>query len=130
MGSEANFYMMQIQRDQVIDARDKGNFSRFINSSCNPNCQTQMWTYAKNGEIHVGIFAIKAISQGTELSYDYKFEHFGLAASSSFRCQCGSEGCRGTLDAQPERLRNHMRKCEVLWDDGKYYSGTVLSYNT
>ena len=127
--SDSNFYMMQLSRDQVIDAKRKGNFSRLINSSCQPNCETQLWTYAQTGEQHVGIFAIDRIEAGTELSYDYKFEHFGLAASSSFTCQCGSATCRGTLDAQPERLRNHRRKCEVMWDDGTFYVGSVIGYN-
>ena len=37
--------------------------------------------------------------------------------------------CRGTLDANPERMRNYGREIEVAWDDGIYYEGIVVSYN-
>ena len=36
-----NFYMMELSPNMVIDAGSKGNLSRFLNSSCDPNCETQ-----------------------------------------------------------------------------------------
>ncbi|XP_020578365.1 histone-lysine N-methyltransferase ASHR3 isoform X2 [Phalaenopsis equestris] len=36
---DQNFYMCEIQKDFTIDATFKGNFSRFLNHSCDPNCK-------------------------------------------------------------------------------------------
>ncbi|MGH0131931.1 UNVERIFIED_CONTAM: hypothetical protein FKN15_057353 [Acipenser sinensis] len=51
-----NFYMLTLTKDRVIDAGPKGNYSRFMNHSCNPNCETQKWTV--NGDVRVGLFAL------------------------------------------------------------------------
>lgn len=34
-------YFMALKSDQIIDATMKGNVSRFINHSCDPNAETQ-----------------------------------------------------------------------------------------
>ncbi|KNE66722.1 hypothetical protein AMAG_11220 [Allomyces macrogynus ATCC 38327] len=36
-----HFYFMSLQKDEIIDAQRKGGLARFINHSCNPNCETQ-----------------------------------------------------------------------------------------
>lgn len=36
-------YFMEINNALAIDARTKGNLSRFINHSCDPNCELQKW---------------------------------------------------------------------------------------
>lgn len=33
-----NNYMVQLKHDEIIDATRKGNITRFINHSCEPNC--------------------------------------------------------------------------------------------
>lgn len=33
-----NNYMVQLRHDEIIDATRKGNITRFINHSCDPNC--------------------------------------------------------------------------------------------
>jgi histone-lysine N-methyltransferase SETD2 len=75
-----------------IDASRRGNLARFINHSCDPNCATQKWTV--KGRTSIGIFAIKDIPSGTELTFDYKFERIGCKKQ---RCLCGSAKCRGWL---------------------------------
>ena len=72
---------MEVMGNQIIDARHKGNLSRFINSSCHPNCETQKWQDGSTGETRVGIFAIQDIPTGMELTYDYNFAHFGRGYS-------------------------------------------------
>lgn len=36
-----HYYFMQLESSHVIDATIKGNISRFINHSCDPNAETQ-----------------------------------------------------------------------------------------
>lgn len=36
-----HYYFMALKSDQIIDATNKGNISRFINHSCDPNAETQ-----------------------------------------------------------------------------------------
>uniref|UniRef100_A0A8C2SEB2 Histone-lysine N-methyltransferase NSD3 n=1 Tax=Capra hircus TaxID=9925 RepID=A0A8C2SEB2_CAPHI len=60
--SVTNFYMLTVTKDRIIDAGPKGNYSRFMNHSCNPNCETQKWTV--NGDVRVGLFALCDIPAG------------------------------------------------------------------
>jgi len=48
---------------------------RFINHSCDPNCETQKWLV--HGELAIGLFATKDIPANTELTFDYNFERYG-----------------------------------------------------
>ncbi|KAJ1289207.1 hypothetical protein BS78_02G146400 [Paspalum vaginatum] len=86
--SDTNFYLCEVSSNMVIDATNKGNMSRFINHSCEPNTEMQKWTV--DGETRVGIFAVRDIKIGEELTYDYKFVQFGEAQD----CHCGSSNCR------------------------------------
>ena len=36
-----HFYFMALNGNEILDAAKKGNASRFINHSCDPNCETQ-----------------------------------------------------------------------------------------
>lgn len=38
---QEHYYFMSLNADEVIDATYRGNKSRFINHSCDPNCETQ-----------------------------------------------------------------------------------------
>ncbi|KAJ3314869.1 histone methyltransferase set2 [Boothiomyces sp. JEL0838] len=79
-------------KGSYIDASKKGNVSRFMNHSCNPNCALQKWVVGN--QIRIGIFAIKDIPIGTELTFDYQFEVYGAAAQ---KCHCGEENCVGYI---------------------------------
>ena len=39
----AHTYLMDLSKAEVIDATVKGGTARFINHSCEPNCETQKW---------------------------------------------------------------------------------------
>ncbi|XP_047340625.1 histone-lysine N-methyltransferase ASHH2-like isoform X2 [Impatiens glandulifera] len=88
-----HFYFMTLNGSEVIDACAKGNLGRFINHSCEPNCQTEKWMV--NGEVCIGLFAVRDIKKGEELTFDYNYVRvFGAAAK---RCVCGSSQCRGYI---------------------------------
>ena len=88
---------MALRSNAVIDATVKGNISRFINHSCDPNAMTQKWTV--NGELRVGFFSIREIRRGEEITFDYQFQRYGKEAQ---KCYCESEKCRGWIGENPE----------------------------
>ncbi|KAG4200823.1 hypothetical protein ERO13_A05G238000v2 [Gossypium hirsutum] len=88
---QRHFYFMTLNGSEVIDAYVKGNLGRFINHSCDPNCRTEKWMV--NGEICIGLFALRDIKKGEEITFDYNYVRvFGAAAK---KCHCGSSHCRG-----------------------------------
>jgi hypothetical protein len=89
-------YMMRLSAKEVIDPTYKGNMARFINHSCDPNCETRKWNV--RGEIEVGIISIKDIQKGEELTFDYKFDVYQTPFT---RCLCGSAKCKGYLGLVP-----------------------------
>jgi len=89
-------YMMKLNSNEVIDPTYKGNMARFINHSCDPNCESQKWNVL--GEIAVGIFAVKDIEEGEELSFNYQFDVY---LTPFTRCLCGTTACKGYLGLVP-----------------------------
>ena len=90
--NDPNFYVMGLGSGWYVDAREYANMSRFINHSCDPNCQVT--TINVRGYKRNGIFAIRAIKEGEFLSYDY---HFDTKQADRFLCRCGAKNCRGTM---------------------------------
>jgi len=43
-----NYYYMFMDANRVIDAGPKGNEARFMNHSCDPNCETEVQQYLEN----------------------------------------------------------------------------------
>ena len=56
---------------RIIDAGPKGNLSRFMNHSCDPNCETQKWMV--NGDVRVGLFALHDIPAGKSHGHLYMY---------------------------------------------------------
>ena len=54
----------------------QGGLGRFINHSCEPNCEVQKWV-VQGGEITIGLFTLKDIPANTELTFDYNLERYG-----------------------------------------------------
>jgi SET domain-containing protein len=78
----------------VIDAAVGGNEARWINHSCDPNCET----YEEEGRIFV--HALRGLRPGEELFYDYKMipaERRTRKVEKEFACFCGTTKCRGTM---------------------------------
>ena len=58
-----------------MDALKYGNCGRFINHSCDPNCATEPWIV--NGDKRIGIFALRDIAKGEELTFNYQLKQHG-----------------------------------------------------
>ncbi|KAG6542664.1 hypothetical protein Mapa_015899 [Marchantia paleacea] len=98
---QKHFYFMTLSSTEVIDACSKGNFGRFINHSCEPNCKTEKWMV--NGEVCIGLFAIRDIAEGEEVTFDYNYVR--VRGASAKKCECGSSQCRGFIGADSETPR-------------------------
>ena len=78
----------------MIDANVGGNEARFINHSCEPNCEPIAF-----GD-HMWIVAIRNIRPGEELAYDYAIEldePHTPTRKRRFPCACEARTCRGSI---------------------------------
>ncbi|KAI3383040.1 hypothetical protein SNEBB_006894 [Seison nebaliae] len=87
-------YMFSIDNHEAIDATLEGNRARFINHSCDPNCESRI-CFA-NGSNHIIILAMKNIRKAEELTYDYQFSI--EANSTKIPCLCAAKNCRQFLN--------------------------------
>ncbi|TKR92614.1 hypothetical protein L596_007236 [Steinernema carpocapsae] len=92
-----HYFMMAVQGD-VIDATKYGSISRFINHSCNPNCETVKWVVKKRSRI--GFFATKLIRKGEEIVFNYQFRSSGEPQ----KCYCGAPNCMGFIGSKAPRV--------------------------
>ncbi|MCC6317356.1 MAG: SET domain-containing protein-lysine N-methyltransferase [Gemmatimonadaceae bacterium] len=93
-GVRHHTFLFAIDDDVVIDAAVGGNEARFINHSCEPNCDAVI----EDGRIWIE--SLRDIAPGEELAYDYAYildERHSPAAKRRYPCQCGSRACRGTI---------------------------------
>jgi uncharacterized protein len=84
----------------VIDAGVDGNEARFMNHSCEPNCESLI----ENQRVYID--AIRTIEAGEELTYDYQIQREAddpPDIDAVFACRCGFERCRGTMLWPPPR---------------------------
>ncbi|XP_022183535.1 probable histone-lysine N-methyltransferase Mes-4 isoform X2 [Myzus persicae] len=113
--NEQNYYFLTIDNSRTIDAGPKGNLSRFMNHSCEPNCVTQKWTV--NGDTRIGLFALHDIPTGTELVFDYRLQ--SCSGVEKKPCQCGATRCSKFIGVKVEEEKkkvissNDVDKCKV-----------------
>jgi SET domain-containing protein len=87
-------FLFTVDDRTVIDGAVQGNDSRFINHSCDPNCE------AITDRKRIFIEAKKNIPAGTELVYDYQYERTDDHTEEDekfYACRCGSPKCRGSI---------------------------------
>ncbi len=93
-------FYFHVNEAKVIDALHGGNSSRWINHSCDPNCE------ADEENDRIFIKALRNIKAGEELNYDYGLiidEPYTKKLKAEYPCWCGSKNCRGTLLSPKER---------------------------
>jgi SET domain-containing protein len=100
-------FYFHIDDKRVIDGKVDGNAAKWINHSCDPNCE------ADEVDGRIFIKALRDIPAGQELNYDY-----GLIIDlpytpellADFPCWCGAESCRGTLLSPKEEDEKKAKK--------------------
>lgn len=86
--------LFAVDSHTVIDGGIRGNEARFINHSCEPNCE------AVTEKRRVFIEARRDIQSGEELLYDYNLTREDGDAwnlEQRYACHCGASNCRGTM---------------------------------
>src|SRR6187549_2173627 len=96
---DGHTFLFIASKRTVIDAGVNGNEARFINHSCDPNCETVI----EDGRVFIE--SIRRIKPGEELGYDYQLTWESTddpVELSLYACRCGTKRCRGTmLDREP-----------------------------
>ena len=83
-----------LENGDVINPEVGGNDARWINHSCDPNCETV------EEDDRIFIYAVRNIQPNEELLYDYHMEldePITQSAKKKFACHCGASNCRGTM---------------------------------
>lgn len=95
-------FLFTVDSRTVIDAGVGGNAARWINHSCDPNCETVI----ENKRVYIE--AARDIPAGAELAYDYMISrepNDPPNIEEIFACRCGSANCRGTMLLPPEKKK-------------------------
>ena len=110
-------FFFALSNGTVIDGNVGGNDAKWINHSCEPNCETE-----ESDEFRVFIVALRDISRGEELYYDYGLvldERLTKTVKEQYRCLCGTPSCRGTMLALKRRRPAAAKKTASAKDTGK-----------
>lgn len=98
-------YLFAVNALWLIDGQSGGNSARFINHSCDPNCDAVIHVDIDGDEQKDRVFieSRRRIRAGEEICFDYALElshALTPAQRERWRCQCGSRNCRGSMIAQ------------------------------
>ena len=94
-GSLSSRYLFEIDRRWTIDGSSRSNIARYINHSCNPNCEGDI----RDGRIL--IYAARDIKKGEEFTIDYGEEYFDEFIKP-VGCKCVK--CKEQLTENSEQL--------------------------
>ncbi|XP_044735894.1 histone-lysine N-methyltransferase ash1 isoform X2 [Chrysoperla carnea] len=98
---DTHHYCLHLDGGLVIDGHRMGGDGRFVNHSCQPNCEMQKWSV--NGQFRMALFALRDIHPFEELTYDYNFSLFNPAEGQT--CKCNSGICRGVIGGKSQRVK-------------------------
>jgi len=98
---DTHHYCLHLDGGLVIDGHRMGSDGRFVNHSCNPNCEMQKWSV--NGLSRMALFALRDIHPDEELTYDYNFSLFNPTEGQP--CRCDAINCRGVIGGKSQRVK-------------------------
>lgn len=98
--NDVHHYCLKLDGGSVIDGHRMGGEARFVNHSCEPNCEMQKWSV--NGLFRMALFALRDILPDEELCYDYNFSLFN--PDEGQLCKCNSPKCRGVIGGKTQRI--------------------------
>ncbi len=87
-------FLFMLDSNKVIDGGRNGNTSRWINHSCEPNCEAS----EEDGRVFIDL--LRHIQAGEEITIDYNLyieARYTAALKREYACVCDMRQCRGTL---------------------------------
>jgi SET domain-containing protein len=96
-------YLFELNKRYDIDGHVSYNTAKYINHSCDPNCETEIIRG------HIWVMAKRDIQKGEELFYNYGYD---LETYEDHPCSCGSDHCVGYIvdeDHWPQ-LKKRLKK--------------------
>jgi SET domain-containing protein len=111
--SQGAVYIFTLDKKHDIDGDTWFNMAKFLNHSCNPNCEAEY----DEEENEIWIAAKKHIKKGEELTYDYGYDIDNWEEHS---CRCGSKNCVGYIverDSWPQLKKKLLAKGKKLHKD-------------
>jgi len=86
--SKGMFYVFELNDHYDIDGDVDWNTAKYINHSCDPNCEIDI------EDDKIWVTALRDIKDGEELTYDYNFDEEDF---EKYPCKCGSKNCIGYM---------------------------------
>jgi len=96
-------FFFALATGKVIDGGVRGNEGRYINHSCEPNCEAE-----ETDDGRIFVVSLRPIWRGEELYYDYGLvldERQTAKLKKQYECRCGTPSCRHTMLAPKPRKR-------------------------
>jgi SET domain-containing protein len=97
-------YLFELNKRYDIDGHVPYNTAKYINHSCEPNCEVDIIRG------HIWTIALRDIVKSEELFYNYGYDDF--EGFKDHPCRCGSSRCVGYIMAE-----EHWPKLEKLLVD-------------
>ncbi len=100
-GPIGHTFFFSLNNGMLIDGGSGGNEARYINHSCEPNCEAE-----EDEDSRVYICSLRDIEEGEELNYNYGLIYEArhtAKVKKEFACYCGAPSCSGVMLAPKKR---------------------------
>lgn len=121
--SSGDFYAMRLGKRMFLTG--SSDLDNYVNHSCTPTCRVDF--------DKLSLVALRDLSPGVELTYNYCTSEYDIDPPYRFRCKCASPNCMGTvkgfrhLDAPAKERLLHISSSYIrmrhLHDRGSRESG-------
>lgn len=105
-------YLFTLNRWHDLDGDVPWNTAKYINHSCDPNCEVEI-----DKKDRIWIISIKDIKKGDEINYDYGYD---LEDFHKHQCLCGSDNCIGYIISEDHRPKLY-KKLDNMGDELSKY---------
>mmetsp|Transcript_18283 Transcript_18283/g.37057 ORF Transcript_18283/g.37057 Transcript_18283/m.37057 type:complete len:420 (+) Transcript_18283:848-2107(+) len=102
-GTNRHWYFVELANGVVLDATYMGNYSRFANHSCKPTGSLEPWSVGAGRRLILTLTC--DVPRDGEVTLSYGF----VAGDVDQACECGMDGCVGTIARLPPPAQGPAR---------------------